>query len=112
MALFLIVYPIWSFCIVTTLVYLIISWKTVPGYLPNEFKTPLTEEGFAPVPLLRLYNMRSWLANGLYTFDELCDNQSQKDEVPVKTTPDKIIDITKLTALEQKVYDMSNKDWC
>ena len=44
--------------------------------------------------------MRYWLANGIYTFDELGDSEKEKAEVPTKTTPESVPDITRLTTLE------------
>lgn len=83
-----------------------------PGKLPKVFYTGLTEEGFAPIRYLRLYNMRHWLVNGIYTFDELCENEAEKSEVPKEISAEKLIDVEKLTALEQKVYDLDDKSYC
>ena len=56
--------------------------------------------------------MRHWLVNGIYTFDELCEDEAMKNDVPKLITAESKIDVKKLTALEQKVYDLDDKLWC
>ena len=54
----------------STYVYIFITFTVNPGYLPAKYKTPKTSKGYAPCALLRIYNMRLWMANDIYTFDE------------------------------------------
>ena len=44
-----------------------------PGYIPSWLKHPKTDEGLAPCNVLRIYNMRTWMANGIYSYDEFAD---------------------------------------
>lgn len=46
-----------------------LTFRLTPGYLPKKFETPLTNEGYAPVRTLRIYNMRTWLACGIFAKD-------------------------------------------
>ena len=62
-----------------TYVHLARAYVTNPGYLPEWLKTPCTNEGLAPVQLLRIYNMRTWMANGIYTFEEFADQGALAD---------------------------------
>ena len=41
-----------------------------PGYLPLWLKTPLDHNRQAPVNLVRIYNLRFWIANKIYDFEE------------------------------------------
>ena len=46
-----------------------------PGYIPDEFKTPLKmPEKLAPLEIVRLYNMRSFQANNIHSFNDLESN--------------------------------------
>ena len=93
-------YVLFLYCVSMTLWYLYLANQTCPGYLSADFKTPLTEKGLAPVQIIRLYNMRHWLANEIYTFEEYCEDPSWKEQVPKQTLPGSIIDINQLTPLE------------
>ena len=42
-----------------------------PGYIPNWLKAPLKPEKLAPLELVRLYNMRAFEWNDIYSFDNL-----------------------------------------
>ena len=51
---------------VMTYVFLFKTWMLNPGYLPKW----LTDETVQNRPeLLRIYNMRTWMANNIYDFD-------------------------------------------
>ena len=41
-----------------------------PGFVPNKFKTPKTEDGLAPVSIMRIYTLRSYLANNIHNWDK------------------------------------------
>ena len=46
-----------------------------PGYVPEEYKAPLKmPEKLAPLELVRLYNVRSFSSNKIYSFDNLGHN--------------------------------------
>ena len=55
---------------IMTYVFIGLTFTVNPGYLPKWFKTPPTSEGYAPIQLLRIYNMRTWMANDIKSFDE------------------------------------------
>ena len=42
-----------------------------PGYIPGWLKAPLKPEKLAPLELVRLYNMRAFEWNDIYSFDNL-----------------------------------------
>ena len=50
-----------------------------PGYLPEWLKEPLIDNQFAPENLVRIYNMRTWMANGIYSFDKYKYDLSHKE---------------------------------
>jgi len=56
-----------------TYVFLLRTFITNPGYVPSWLKTPLTSEALAPMNLVRIYNMRFWMANKIHSFDEFAD---------------------------------------
>ena len=80
-------YPLWIYIEIMIMYTLYIAYITEAGYVPKEFAVPLDAQGLAPIKLLRVYNLRNWLANGIYNFDEICENDAQRNEVPKKTTP-------------------------
>ena len=55
---------------VMTYVFILASFILSPGYLPEWFKTAPGRDGKAPMRLLRIYNMRFWARNNIYSFDE------------------------------------------
>ena len=55
-----------------TYLHLIRCLLADPGYLPEYLKAPLKmPEKTAPLELVRLYNMRSFESNNIYSFDNL-----------------------------------------
>ena len=52
-----------------TYVFLFITFSVNPGYLPAWMKLSVTSEGLAPMSIIRIYNMRTWIANGIYKFE-------------------------------------------
>ena len=53
-----------------TFIHLTRAFISNPGYLPAWLKTPLNSRREAPLALVRVYNMRFWMANGIYNFEE------------------------------------------
>ena len=56
-----------------TYVFLTKTFLTNPGYLPRWLRTPITDPGSDHYRVLRVYNMRVWVANKLYTFEEFVE---------------------------------------
>ena len=51
-----------------------------PGYLPDFLKAPLKQpKNLAPLELVRLYNMRTFESNEIYSFDNLSANYGASD---------------------------------
>ena len=117
-----------------TYVFLFRTFSVNPGYLPSWLKVPVTSEGLSPMNVVRIYNMRTWMANGVYKFEQFATNDdieislastrdSDKDEIssdfatkscdeiPSLTTPSTVVDVKKLTPMEQRVYDLSEEEW-
>ena len=57
-----------------TYVFLFVTFTVNPGYIPNFLKLPVTNKGLAPMRIVRIYNMRTWLANGIYKFEQFAPN--------------------------------------
>lgn len=53
-----------------TNIFLIRTFIANPGYLPKWLKTPLNSQREPPVNLVRVYNMRFWMANKIHSFEE------------------------------------------
>ena len=56
-----------------TLVFLTRTFIANPGYLPSWLKTPLTSNREPPINLVRIYNMRFWTANKIYSFEKFAE---------------------------------------
>ena len=54
-----------------TYAHLVTCLISDPGYIPEWLKAPLKPEKLAPLELVRLYNMRSFESNDIYSFDNL-----------------------------------------
>ena len=66
---------------VMTYAHLIRCLLANPGYVPDWLKAPLKlPEKLAPLELVRLYNMRSFESNNIYSFDNL-DGRSHTGDV-------------------------------
>ena len=51
-----------------------------PGYVPDWLKAPLKmPEKLAPLELVRLYNMRAFESNNIYSFDNLDSRRNNGD---------------------------------
>ena len=53
-----------------TYIHLTRAFLANPGYLPKWLKVPMNINGEAPTDIVRIYNMRFWMANKIYMFDE------------------------------------------
>lgn len=99
-----------------TYVFLLRTFSVNPGYLPSWLKVPVTSEGLSPMNVVRIYNMRTWMTNGVYKFEQFATNDdieislastrdSDKDEIssdfaskscdeiPSLTTPSTVVDV-------------------
>lgn len=54
-----------------TFAFLTRTFIANPGYLPSYLKTPLVQDKFAPLRLIRIYNVRFWQRNKIHSFDEI-----------------------------------------
>ena len=61
----------------TTYFFLIKACLRNPGFLPEWLKEPLVDGKFSPQNLLRIYNMRTWMANGIYSFEKYTTVEGQ-----------------------------------
>ena len=66
-------------------VSLYLTFTRTPGYLPATFKVPLTEQGYAPIRILRLYKMRTWLACKTFEKKASTTNTTEGDNEHVST---------------------------
>ena len=111
-----------------TFIFLFRTFSVNPGYLPSWLKHPVTAEGLSPMNVVRIYNMRTWMANGIYNFEQFkpdsdleislastkdSENSELKEseEVPKFITPTTVVDVKKLTTMEQRVYDLTEDEW-
>ena len=77
-----------------TYVFLFKTFITNPGYLPSWLKVPVTQEGYTPTRVVRIYNMRFWMANKIYSFEEFAElpdieinfNESNSSVITEETT--------------------------
>ena len=54
-----------------TYAFLTMTYLRNPGYLPKWLRAPVALDPEAdPLQLVRVYNLRLWLANGIYSFEE------------------------------------------
>ena len=53
-----------------TYLFLTKTFLTNPGYLPRWLKVPMSQDGTAPYRVVRVYNMRFWMANKIHSFEE------------------------------------------
>ena len=52
-----------------TYLFLFRTFAVNPGYIPQWLKLTKNSDGTGPVRVVRIYNMRTWMANGIYSFD-------------------------------------------
>ena len=62
-----------------TYIHLTRAFLANPGYLPNWLKVPMNANGEAPTDIVRIYNMRFWMANKIYMFDEFIKPDQEED---------------------------------
>jgi len=65
-----------------TYVFLTRTFLTNPGYLPQWLRDRTLEDHDEIDRILRVYNMRLWAANKIYSFEEFvekADNEGQLD---------------------------------
>ena len=64
-----------------TFAFLTMTYLKNPGYLPKWLKAPVALDPVGePLKLVRVYNLRMWVANGIHSFDELVQPLSQSAE--------------------------------
>mmetsp|Transcript_155 Transcript_155/g.219 ORF Transcript_155/g.219 Transcript_155/m.219 type:complete len:90 (+) Transcript_155:154-423(+) len=56
-----------------TYAFLTRTFLTNPGYLPKWLKVPKIEIGAEPKNLVRVYNLRHWIANKIHLHDEFLE---------------------------------------
>ena len=61
---------VFSYFSIMTYVHLTLSFVMSPGYAPDWLKCQPGRDGKPPYRLLRIYNMRFWARNNIYSFDE------------------------------------------
>ena len=64
-----------------TYVHLTLAFLTNPGYLPQWLKHPLDHNNKAPEALLRIYNLRLWMANKIHTFEEFLEPDDEESSI-------------------------------
>ena len=66
-----------------------------PGYLPTWLKIPpLNARSEHPVNLVRVYNMRFWLANKIHNFEEFLILEDSEKEAQAQAQEDSNIEIS------------------
>ena len=66
-----------------TFLFIFKTFLTNPGYLPEWLKTPLTADKQVPHELLRIYNLRFWRANRIYSFEEFVVNDEEDNNIEI-----------------------------
>ena len=61
-----------------TYVFIIKTLISDPGYVPDVFKVPARADKMAPLELVRIYNMRSWIKNGIHDFQKDLESAALK----------------------------------
>ena len=115
-----------------TYAYLTKTFMLNPGYLPSWLCAPTIDADCDTNRLLRILNLRLWVANKIITYeghskDNGADVELQSlsnfsssltslgkgsfEELEKKTTPETPIDLNNLTQLERKVYEMTEAEY-
>ena len=68
-----------SYYITMTYVFILECFVASPGYLPKWLKANLTSDSKAPMSLIRIYDMRFWMRNKIYSFEEF-DNSHDMEQ--------------------------------
>ena len=66
---------IFSYFAGMTYLYLTMTFLTNPGYLPRWLRDINIDPTTDPYRTLRIYNMRVWIANKLYLFEEFLEKE-------------------------------------
>ena len=67
-----------------TYVFILKTFFTNPGYLPEWLKTPMTADRQPPLEIVRIYNLRFWRANRIYSFEEFVTSEDDNIEIDLK----------------------------
>mmetsp|Transcript_9458 Transcript_9458/g.12860 ORF Transcript_9458/g.12860 Transcript_9458/m.12860 type:complete len:87 (-) Transcript_9458:941-1201(-) len=68
-----------------TFIFIFKTFFANPGYLPEWLKTPLINGRDHPTNLIRVYNMRFWRANQIYSFEEfIAPDDDENIEIDLK----------------------------
>jgi len=56
-----------------TYAFLTMTFLKNPGYLPKWLRVPVIDAKIHPARLIRLFNLRLWVSNNIYKFEELME---------------------------------------
>ena len=66
-----------------TYIFLARAYLANPGFVPLWLKTPLNANREAPLNLVRIYNMRFWMANRIHSFEEFVEHANDDENIEI-----------------------------
>ena len=80
-----------------TYIHLSLAFFSNPGYIPKWLKVPMNSQREAPLDLVRIYNMRFWMANNIYSFDEFIKPESGQEDSNISINLDSSLELNSPT---------------